>query len=576
MKRIFTLVLILALAALAPSALFPRAFAEETAGTAIYDCAGFAAVADDPSGDYYLASDIVLPDGFSPIEEFSGSFDGRGHKISYKASGAYDAGFAPFMKNTGSIFSLAIECDIDVSVGEDGNVGGVVANNYGFVTDCSVSGTIRVTASPAGNEFIYAGGAVGYSEGDISGCVSTAAVGLYGEGTVHAGGVVGGTFECVVSTCESSADVIAAGLNASAGGVVGECDGKAGYCSFSGTVKAKAVSSGKNSYAHAGGISGYALDHMVQCENSGTVIAVGDSLSSAYAGGGCGIIYGRINRFENSGAIRSEAGYAVYAGGAAGRACEEVISADNTAVITAIGEPAAVFAGGVAGKAASLENCSSDSDVYAVGNVLCAGGVGGESDKAADCVSDGVITVSAKEMKVGGILGTVRFASGCSSSCTVAITGGFCEITAGGVIGKVLSSVSASEFSGRITAETSGGYVYAGGIVGYNASSVINCKATPSLTVRMETNDASGVVAAGCIAGGNYGKISACRGTAKIYAFCQLESTVRGSGRKISLFVGNNAGLSRVGGTVSESSAESRINAYLISGGAATPKYNYD
>lgn len=580
MKRFFGKIILLFLFASALSALVPHAavFAEETGKRIeISDAAGFGAIRDDPSGSYLLTADIVLPENFLPIAEFSGTLDGNGRSVTVKATGEYEDGYAPIMKNLGALTGINAVCDIKITAGDYAFVGGIVAENYGELSGCSVSGCLFVTANGGTSDYIYAGGVAGYSEADISECASSVEISLKGRGIVHVGGIAGGTTDCVVMNCDSSASVCGEGSNVMAGGLVGECDGKAGYSSFSGSVSAKAFSvDGKNSYAYAGGISGYALDHMVQCENSGTVTAKGEPLTSAYAGGGCGIIYGRINRFENSGKVSAEAGLAIFAGGAAGRVGETAAEVKNTAGISASGSSATATVGGAAGKASSLEKCTSDADISVSAAVIDVGGICGECENVSGCVSSGRIEASARELRAGGISGNSRFITGCESSCALKLSGQFTEIFAGGIAAKALTSISASAFSGSVDVETAGGYIYAGGIVAYNCSSALNCKATPSITVRMETVDASGVIAVGCIAGGNYGRIAECKGTAKIYANAILNTTVHGSGRKISVFAGNNAGLTRGGGSVSDSAAQSRINAYIISGGVAKPKLNYD
>lgn len=109
---------------------------------------------------------------------------------------------------------------------------GVVANNEGTVSGCSVSGTISTTA-----EGYAAGGVVGYNWPD-----------------------------CTVTACYSSATVSAAGNYGNAGGVVGDNQGTVTACYSTGAVSA----TGTNSYAGgvAGINSGYGL--VEACYWSGT------------------------------------------------------------------------------------------------------------------------------------------------------------------------------------------------------------------------------------------------------------------------------------------------------------------
>jgi len=109
---------------------------------------------------------------------------------------------------------------------------GVVANNEGTVSGCSVSGTISTTA-----EGYAAGGVVGYNCPDctVTACYSSATVSAAGTNG-NAGGVVGDNVG-IVTACYSTGAVSADGDSGSAGGVAGTNSGYGWVkvCYWSGT-----------------------------------------------------------------------------------------------------------------------------------------------------------------------------------------------------------------------------------------------------------------------------------------------------------------------------------------------------
>ena len=94
------------------------------------------------------------------------------------------------------------------------NAAGVVADNYGTVSGCSVSGTIESTA-----DSYNAAGVVAHNSGTVTACYNTGNASATGTGA-SAGGVVGynsGT----VTACYNTGNASATGTGAFAGGVIG-------------------------------------------------------------------------------------------------------------------------------------------------------------------------------------------------------------------------------------------------------------------------------------------------------------------------------------------------------------------
>ena len=141
---------------------------------------------------YCLVNDIDLSDylknssiGWTPIPYFYGSFDGRFFKIKgLWINQPNDDDLGLFANNIGTIENVYIEID---SKGIYGNnyIGGLVANNYGTILQCSVK---ESNLTSKGTDV---GSLVGFNLGIISLCYSTNTV-VWGAERV--GGLLGSTW----------------------------------------------------------------------------------------------------------------------------------------------------------------------------------------------------------------------------------------------------------------------------------------------------------------------------------------------------------------------------------------------
>ena len=224
---------------------------------------------------YKLTADIDLTDyiaanGWMPVV-LSGSFDGQGHTISGLQCNTTSL--------AGLFHTLVAGCeikDLKVIVAEGAKVqgsaetGGIVARNYGTITNCSVEGNVQ-----GSNQ---AGGIAGINEGMITGCKKSGTVSggsatggiagqnkgtveqCYTDGFVEAstarakvGGIVGWNTEGKVNDCYSSAEITASGSNAYGAGIVGYNEGTVEYCYSDGNVSGYSVAGicGYNSGANA-------------------------------------------------------------------------------------------------------------------------------------------------------------------------------------------------------------------------------------------------------------------------------------------------------------------------------------
>ena len=158
-------------------------------------------------------------EGWVPIgndsNQFKGSFDGGGHKISnltISRSGSEDQGLFGVIGAGGTVKNLGV---VNAEIEGKNYVGGVAGNVYdgGSVQYCYSTGVVSGIGS--------VGGVAGYVEGTIENCYSTGSI----SGTVSSvGGVVGSAIGgSTVENCYSTGAV--SGIGDYVGGVVGYVNG---------------------------------------------------------------------------------------------------------------------------------------------------------------------------------------------------------------------------------------------------------------------------------------------------------------------------------------------------------------
>lgn len=190
--------------------------------TPIYTIADLAGINSDTSGNYILMNDIDMTEetspggswdtghGWTPLNTFSGVFDGNGHRIIgmhiYGEIGDRAAlfsnieGYSAIIKNLG-----ILNCEINVKIHEENTfntcVGGIVGyNNLGTIQNCYVSGEIKVCPTSRSNDYYgnvirnMIGGVVGYNEGMIINCYNTSdvSVPILDDLDIYKGACVGG------------------------------------------------------------------------------------------------------------------------------------------------------------------------------------------------------------------------------------------------------------------------------------------------------------------------------------------------------------------------------------------------
>ena len=234
-----------------------------------------AIVADLPDLNYKLINDIELTEKWTTIgslgDQFSGVFDGDGHKIMNASSTLFDENkgiiknvsvensepvtdsiFAK--RNSGEILNCAVKGEIHN--GQGYYIGGFLITNLsnGIIKQCSAD--VVVT----GNNISYTGGIAATSIGTISECYAEGSIetipagGAYESGISRNGGIVGELNHGSVENCYTKISILAKGQtygDSYAGGI-------AGTVSENGGVINNSYARGSVSATRAkGGICGY-------------------------------------------------------------------------------------------------------------------------------------------------------------------------------------------------------------------------------------------------------------------------------------------------------------------------------
>ena len=302
-----------------------------------------------------LGKDIALPStdegngNWTPIYEYTGTFDGRNHTISgLTVKNNYAAFFEVLY---GNVKNMKLT-DVDVEGGYyAGGIAGVIDD--GTISGCEVSGTV------SGGNYGYAGGIVGSaSGGSISDSVSSVTVSGY-----ESGGIIGTSISSgdtvSISGCEVDGKITG---NSSIGGIAGRASGMdIDTCTNNSTVTG-------NKYV--GGIAGIS-------ENSSSIKGCtnnGDVTGSSQIGGIVGLNSSSepIELCTNNGKIDGT-------GDSVGGIVGDTTSTPGTEIIECINSASVIGKDEVGGICGSLTNessiigCRNDGDGTISGNSFVGG-----------------------------------------------------------------------------------------------------------------------------------------------------------------------------------------------------------
>ena len=205
---------------------------------------------------------------------FSGTYDGRGHRIkNFVYNNAETSYFGLFGVLGESSVVKGIVLDESCSITARSYVGGIAARSFGRIEDCVNYGKVTATGTAGQVPTLMVGGIVGNGKvlincanyGDVTG--NPNASGFSSDGGTNVGGIAGNAR--ILVNCRNYGAVIGGGL---VGGVVGKVSdhqstlenpmGVISGCANYGTVNAR---------EQAGGLVGLLGGIMEDCYNQGTV-----------------------------------------------------------------------------------------------------------------------------------------------------------------------------------------------------------------------------------------------------------------------------------------------------------------
>ena len=250
------------------------------------------------SGNYCLATDLNATGfSFTPIEAFTGIFDGQDHAIAnltIDLPAAWNVGLFRSIGTGGQVRNVRV---VNASVSGQGTVGALTGDNYGTITSSYTTGSV---SGSYGN----IGGLAGENRGSVISSYSTATVGV----ASNVGGLVG-VNNGSISSSYSSGTVSGSGLQH--GGLVGANSGSIISSYHTGTVSGSSSVGGlvgRNTGAGAvitssyntGSVSGTgsSIGGLVGWNDAGAAITSSHSTGFVNAGGG--LVGGNSGSVTNS------------------------------------------------------------------------------------------------------------------------------------------------------------------------------------------------------------------------------------------------------------------------------------
>ena len=240
----------------------------------------------DLGAAYVLKNDITLTGAWTPLggtaNPFTGSFDGKGHKIiglTLTAASSSGTGLFAVIDEGATVKNIILE-GVSANGGTYGHIGALVGKNYGTVSGITVYGTIDSASAD------YIGGIAGENYGSVYECVNNASV----TGRKYVGGIAGSgkvsEYDALIHSCTNNGAVSG---TYQVGGIMGVLNFEKKLTVY-GMLNTGDVTA---SDEEAGGIFGYTAGSsgqrgtMESCKNSGNITA------SDYAGG----CFGRVGSY---------------------------------------------------------------------------------------------------------------------------------------------------------------------------------------------------------------------------------------------------------------------------------------
>ena len=204
------------------------AMAETSAETSVIKTSeAFAAM--EPGGSYELGADITITAPYTAPykDEFSGTFDGKGHTVTL-AIGGSKSNVGLFSK----LGSTAVVKNVHTSGSVSGTecVGGIAGINAGKIISCKNTATISATGR-------YVGGIAGKTTGTIQDCYNTGAISSTRETKgVYLGGITGYLDGGSLISCFNTREISVIASTTNYGAISGWVyNGKVEQCYYLGT-----------------------------------------------------------------------------------------------------------------------------------------------------------------------------------------------------------------------------------------------------------------------------------------------------------------------------------------------------
>ncbi|MBE6601438.1 MAG: hypothetical protein E7637_02890 [Ruminococcaceae bacterium] len=359
-------------------------YAKWIQSTAISTADELKAIATNPSANYHLTADINLKGAeWTMIPEFSGTLNGKGHKI-YNYTFVLNAQVVGFIgTNKGTVCNLTLS-DFVVTSAYTGNYsrsGGLIGHNAstGKIINCTVSESIlTLDRSVTSGDFCLVGGLCGKNEGLIDGCVVDLdlTARFNGYGYFCCGMLVGESRNANVrnSSGDGKIDFSLHGTGPSmvlyTGGLIGwsNSEGANSYVSSCrcDTDLTVSYSSGRVCL-YSGGFIGYNVGSVSECASTGTIKDEAGAMTETNVGGFVSWNYGSINNCytEVSMQLKATGSNLGYVGGFVFQNNKSITNSYCTGEIVTTTPTAA---GGFAGKndaGASIVKCFSVSNIVA-------------------------------------------------------------------------------------------------------------------------------------------------------------------------------------------------------------------
>ncbi len=450
--------------------------------------------ADNGGAVVELRADIDMKnEAWTPIANFTGTFNGNGHKI-------YNINVS-----TGAAVRWA---------GFFGYAKGAISNViFGSKDGTTYDGSSKVEMNYSGADWVYAG-AIAQTNNAIDKVVNFMPVTVTTSSNCRArtGGIVGTVYDGELTGCKNYGAVTNAATAGTAGsltgGITGLIDGsgatasnKVSGCYNYGAVTDKIGSLANYAGGIAGGITATAANVLVEkCVNEGAV------------------------KFDNG---STAAGAAHYVGGIVSNVADnstgKITGCENKGVVSSVMN-GNCFIGGIVGRlyAITVEKCVNNGEVKftqtnaAGGGYLCIGGIAGQTYNlctVSECENKAQISSNKNQVsRIGGIVGTqnagtvdkctnrgkvyLNFSTGNANWQSIGGISGFhdsntpatnnsenygdveavvnsthANIGAGGIVGIVQAGTTTGNTnSGKVSLTNSGGAAYAGGVIGYTSN----------------------------------------------------------------------------------------------------------